>query len=93
MAQNVQGFIYTIHFDEPYAHAAHYTGWTSDLDARLAAHAAGTGARLMEVIKDAGITWTLAEVREGTRNDERRLKNRGGASRRCPICAAKRKEC
>ena len=34
--------VYLIHFDVPYAHARHYTGWTaSDLQGRLAEHAAG----------------------------------------------------
>lgn len=82
----VPGTIYLIHFDKPYQHAKHYTGWTSNLDARLAEHAAGTGARLMKVIKEAGITWRLARTWHGTKNLERSLKHSGGAARRCPIC-------
>jgi hypothetical protein len=91
MPRNIEGYIYTLHFEMRYAHAGHYTGWALDLDARLAEHARGTGARLMAVIKDAGIGFVLADVRRGDRYLERRLKNRGGASRRCPICLAERK--
>jgi predicted GIY-YIG superfamily endonuclease len=39
--------VYLVHFSEPYRHAGHYTGWTADLDARLAEHNAGRGARLL----------------------------------------------
>ena len=80
------GVIYLLHFARPYQHAAHYTGWASDLEQRLAEHTAGRGARLLAVISDAGITWTLARTWEGTRSDERALKRQGGASRRCPLC-------
>ncbi|MGL5823781.1 MAG: hypothetical protein ACRCYU_02915 [Nocardioides sp.] len=34
------GVVYLIHFHTPYQHARHYTGWTTNLDARLAEHAA-----------------------------------------------------
>jgi predicted GIY-YIG superfamily endonuclease len=81
-----EGTIYLIHFDQPYKHARHYTGWTSDLEARLAEHASGQGARLLAVVKAAGITWTLARTWTGTRTRERQLHKRGGASRRCPLC-------
>jgi predicted GIY-YIG superfamily endonuclease len=80
------GVIYLLHFARRYRHAAHYTGWASDLEHRLAEHAAGRGARLLAVIEDAGIAWTLARTWEGTRSDERALKRQGGASRRCPLC-------
>ena len=81
-----EGVIYLLHFDRPYEHARHYTGWTTDLQQRLADHAAGRGARLLAVVKAAGIAWTLARTWDGTRSDERALKRRGGAARRCPAC-------
>ena len=84
--QGEVGTIYLLHFDQPYQHARHYTGWTSDLDARLAEHAAGRGARLLAVIGDAGIGFQLARTWTGTRTRERRLKQSGGARRRCPLC-------
>src|SRR5512132_3454098 len=60
--------------------------WTLDLPARLQEHAAGRGARLMEVVGEAGIGWQLARVWPGTRTRERYLKGSGGAARRCPVC-------
>jgi hypothetical protein len=59
----------------------------SGLLKRLGEHQHGRGARLVEVITQAGITFRLARVWPGvTRARERQLKNQGGASRRCPIC-------
>jgi len=80
------GTVYLIHLDTPYKHARHYTGWTHDLDARLEEHRNGRGARLMEVIKDAGITWRLARTWPGTRVRERAIKDRHEAPRLCPYC-------
>jgi predicted GIY-YIG superfamily endonuclease len=80
------GTVYLIHFDQPYRHARHYTGWTPDLDTRLSKHAKGQGARLLTVARQAGITWRLARTWTGTRTTERALKRQGGASRRCPLC-------
>ncbi len=82
----ITGTVYLLHFDRPYVHAGHYTGWTTDLPSRLADHAAGRGARLLAVIAAAGIGWQLARTWPGTRSLERALKRQGGASRRCPIC-------
>ena len=81
------GTVYLIRLDEPYEHARHYTGWTRDLDTRLEAHREGRGARLMEVIKAAGITWRLARTWPGTRERERAIKDRHEAPRLCPECS------
>ena len=89
----MQGVCYTLHFDPPYPPGAadgaqvakHYTGFATDLDARLADHAAGRGARLTQVQLAAGGSWRLASAEPGTRDREAQLKERG-ASRRCPIC-------
>jgi hypothetical protein len=87
------GLIYLVHFDRPIGdlanprgYASHYTGWTLDLPGRLVDHAEGRGARLMEVICEAGIGWQLARLWVGTRTRERSLKQSGGAARRCPVC-------
>jgi predicted GIY-YIG superfamily endonuclease len=80
------GTVYLLHFHRPYRHARHCLGWTADLDARLTEHAAGRGARLLAVITQAGIGFTLARTWPGTRTRERQLKRQGGASRRCPLC-------
>jgi predicted GIY-YIG superfamily endonuclease len=87
-----RGTVYLFHFDQRYEHAGHYTGWAEDLDHRVAEHLAGRGARLIEVITQAGIGFRLARTWPGvTRARERQLKRQGGASRYCPICQADRK--
>jgi len=80
------GTVYLLHFDRPYQHARHYTGWTEDLLDRLDHHAAGSGARLMTVVSHAGIGFVLVRTCEGTRVTERAIKNAGGAVRYCPLC-------
>jgi len=95
-----QPLVYLLHFDRLYVPypgaplrdcAGHYTGWTENLAARLARHAAGDGARLLAVVHQADISWQLARVWPGRRDRERQLKRQGGASRRCPLC--KRPRC
>ncbi|MBV9204551.1 MAG: hypothetical protein JO037_03900 [Actinobacteria bacterium] len=80
------GVIYMLCFHRPYKHARHYVGWTEDLLDRLDRHAKGNGARLVEVITQAGPGFTLVRVCEGTRATERAIKNAGGAVRYCPAC-------
>jgi predicted GIY-YIG superfamily endonuclease len=86
------GVVYLIHFDRPYHHARHYMGWTADLENRLDAHAGGNGARLMQVVAEAGIGWRLARTWRGDRTLERRLKRRHNGPRLCPICNPKIEE-
>jgi hypothetical protein len=83
-----EGTVYILHLDPPYKHARHYTGHAEPgrLRARLAAHAAGTGARLMQVVKAAGGSFRLARTLPGSRTRERELKDRHEAPRLCPIC-------
>ncbi len=82
----MSGTVYLLHFDRPYRHARHYLGWAADLDARLGEHAAGRGARLLQVIATAGIGWRLARTWPGGRAREAQLKKQGGRSRCCPLC-------
>lgn len=91
---NAHHFVYLIHFQEPFRHARHYLGSSSHLDERLQLHKSGNGARLMEVIGDAGIAWELARLWEcgsweESRALERRLKHRHESPRLCPICRGK----
>ncbi|MGX1762168.1 hypothetical protein ACWIGW_44165 [Nocardia brasiliensis] len=83
---DAQGTVYLLHFERPFRHARHYTGWTTDLEARLAEHRAGRGARLLSVLGQHGIGWSLARTWNGPRRRERQLKLTGEASRRCPMC-------
>ena len=88
-----QQVVYLIHFDSPYYHARHYLGTTTDLEYRLRQHQAGVssgGARLMEVIIEAGISWRVAAVWQGSYELEKRLKAWNNSGRFCPICKAER---
>lgn len=88
--QSDTALVYLLHFDQPYPHARHYLGWIRDLEARLADHRAGSGARLLAVIKSAGIGFSL--VRTWTpagRKRERQITNQGGLSRSCPACGVR----
>jgi predicted GIY-YIG superfamily endonuclease len=82
------GTVYLLHFSEAYKHARHYVGFTTNLQTRLDEHASGQGARLLQVIVEAGLSFNLARTWRGTRKDERRIKNRKEAPRLCPLCRA-----
>jgi hypothetical protein len=91
--------LYLLHFDRPYKHARHYLGFAKDVSAmhaRIDAHyEASTGDgkhhRLMQVVRAAGISFTLARVwPDGERSLERKQKSNGHA-RRCPICREERR--
>jgi len=92
---DVKGFIYLLHFHKPFKHARHYTGWAKDVDARIGEHFDGSAhpSCLVKAACAAGIGFDVARIWEGkTRVDERQMKLQGGAARRCPICAAAKKE-
>lgn len=81
--------LYLLHFQTPYKHARHYLGYTRDgasLPERLKAHQNGQGARLMAVVRAAGINFALARTLPGDRGRERYLKRMKFTPRLCPIC-------
>ncbi len=83
--------VYLLHFNQPYRHARHYLGFSHDLRARLHAHKSGSGARLMEVIAEAGISWQVARLwPDGDRTLEHQLKGWHSGAKLCPICAQER---
>jgi len=87
-------YVYLIHFNEPYKHARHYLGSTACLESRLQLHKNGNGARLMEVVTDAGISWQVSrlwpcETSLEARLLERRLKHWHGSNQFCPLCQHK----
>lgn len=89
--EGVRGQVYVLHFDRPVGterqQARHYIGWALRAEPRIQAHRRGWGARLLEVLHEAGGSFTVAQVwPDATRADERRLKNRGGGSRVCAVC-------
>ena len=80
--------VYTLHLWPPLGHARHYTGSTRKLPERLVDHALGRGARMLQVQRERGGTWVIAQTEPGGRFREYQLKNEGGASRRCHVCKA-----
>ena len=81
--------VYLIHFNKAYRHARHYIGFTTNLDKRITDHLCGMGARLMEVITNAGIEWRVARTWQGDRRLERRLKGWHNAALLCPLYSGK----
>ena len=69
--------------------AGHYVGWARNVKRRLAEHEAGRGARLLAVVRQAGIGWTLARMWPGSRARERQIKRQGGHARQCPLCGVR----
>jgi hypothetical protein len=91
--RDAPGTVYLLHFDQPIGntdsktgYARHYTGWASDLAARLAEHRARSDVKIMQAVRKAGIGWELARTWPGTRNRERQIKVQGSAARVCPVC-------
>ncbi len=82
--------VYLLHFNQPLAHAKHYIGVASDLEVRLHQHGLASGAKLMQAVKRAGISWVLARVWIGDRELERALKLQHNTPRLCPICMQER---
>jgi hypothetical protein len=79
------------HFERPYKHAEHYLGWSEDAAMRIEDHRKGNGANLMRVVCEAGISFSVAFIKDkATRLDERKIKNRGGLRRICPICKGRK---
>lgn len=85
--------VYLLHFDRPFRHAKHYLGFAEDdrLHERIDTHYnARIGDnhhhRLIQHVRAAGISFTLARIWWGAdRSKERRMKNRGHTAR-CPVC-------
>jgi hypothetical protein len=82
--------VYLLHFSEPFHHARHYIGVTTNgrsVDDRLEEHRTGRGAKLTRAAAAAGVGMFIARVWWGVpRYTERLLKNKGGAAKLCPVC-------
>ena len=80
------GVIYLLHFDQPYRHAKHYTGWTEDLLDRLDRHAAGAAPAWSRSSGKPGSASPWSASAKAPARTERAIKNAGGAARYCPAC-------
>ncbi len=86
--------VYWIHLEQPLGNlenprgqAQHYLGDSQDLDARLAAHRGGHGARLLAAANAQGIAWRVVRTWPGgDRGLERALKRRHRHRGLCPVC-------
>src|SRR6266568_42523 len=80
--------VYLLHSEEKLAgHAGHYTGYSCNLVARIAAHEAGDSAKLVEAWSRNGIRFVVARVwLDGDRDLERKIKAAHNGPRFCPIC-------
>ena len=77
------GTIYPLLFERSVAHAKHYLGWTSrTTDERHQDHLTGDGSALVRRAGKSEVVRTWS----GTRDDERRLKNRKNCREFCPVC-------
>src|SRR5919197_3492243 len=77
-----QGGVYLLHFLQRYEYAGHYTGHADDFNNRVAEQASGDhrAARLLQVIRQAGIGFRVARLWPGaSKAYERQLKNSGSA--------------
>jgi len=85
------GVVYLLHFSEPFYHCRHYIGFCEkyeNLDSRFEYHTNGRGSKLLAAITENGITFKLARLWTGTRDQERALKRRHNARLYCPECSA-----
>lgn len=99
-AEPTVGGVYLIHLARPYVARSgkgvqtveHYIGWSEDIERRVADHQRGQGARILRVVRDAGISFDLVRTWPGEdRNFERKLKNQRDAKLLCPRCYPERR--
>lgn len=80
--------VYLIHFHEKLHHAQHYIGSASaGLVRRIKEHRNGSGARILNVLNDKGIKYSVVRTWDGGVELERKLKRRKNAKNLCPICS------
>lgn len=83
--QSTAGYIYILKFSSALGNENHraryYLGWALDVDARLAEHKAGHGAKITAAAVGRGFELEIVATFPGTRADERQLKSRKSHSR------------
>lgn len=83
-------FLYTLHFERKLGAVQHYTGITSKdkLLTRMRSHARGSGSSLTRAAVKENIGLWLVSLHDADGfDDERILKKKGRAFRRCCICS------
>jgi predicted GIY-YIG superfamily endonuclease len=91
-------YVYLIHFHQkignpaqPRGMAGHYLGACQDIDVRISRHRTGDGARIMQVVTQAGIPWELVRLWrvsswEESRDLEKKLKAWHASNKLCYLC-------
>lgn len=84
--QKQLGTVYFLRLDTPLGNpethtAEFYTGWTTDLDKRLAEHRAGRGSAFTRAAVERGIGFSVIHQIEGGRSLERAIKNKKNVRR------------
>lgn len=89
----LSGHVYLVCFEQqigtsnPKGSASHYLGWATDVEARMAEHRAGRGARILAACVARGIGFEVVRSWAGVdRSFARRLKRQHNAWRHCPRC-------
>ncbi len=91
-------YVYLLHFSQPIAPGRHtcqhYLGSAENVNARLAEHLTGRGARLTQVANERGISYRIVKVWKAEpgqgRQLERKLKRQKNGHKLCPICSGQR---
>jgi len=79
--------VYLIHLDEPLGHARHYVGWSIDIYERVQAHMVCSGARMLAVAAERGLSFDAARIWPDAGMElERALKRGGNVMMHCPLC-------
>jgi len=82
-----EGFIYLLHWSHRAGRIEHYIGWTQDLEARMKAHASGSGGcPTTRNYRRAAMRGRLVRLWRGTMVDERTLQHTLTFPVDCPIC-------
>ena len=83
------GKIYLIHLDRPFQEkVSHYIGYTDrEVEQRLQDHKNGRGARLLNAVNKAKISYIVVRIWEDVdKYFERKLKKQKNSKRFCPVC-------
>ncbi len=83
----MKGYVYLLHFEEPYYHAQHYLGWSMSPFERFQRHIIRCEQPLIRAVITAGISIEIVRIWDDVdRHFERRLKKRRNHPRLCPVC-------
>ena len=82
-----EGFVYLLHWSHRTGRVEHYVGWSRDLEARMKAHASGSGGcPTTRRYRRAGMRGRLVRLWRGTMSDERTRHQTLTFPLDCPIC-------